>query len=573
MSRIVSHLRLLSVCVALACTANAQASKPSRTAPIAQSKGVRAPEATQQWPDGRYRADGSAAVLYRPDFKSTPANARSLAQRRALSERERGANAARVAFEYLAARHDRLGVQENELAGIEQTSLRSAPGLSVVRYRQRLDGLPVYGSDIAVSVQDDGSVVYVSNDSVRNLQPAAAGKALAIDGRRAIAVALRHLGGRTSGHRDAERMAYQSPDTGRTHVVWRVEAGTWELLVDEISGEVLRAQDRALNVDGDGMVFAPDPLSSARASYGSTGYSDGNNASTTQLSAQRKSVVLREITFASNRYALKGPYAQCLEIESPNDGACPSQAGSSFNFARNDKLFDAVNVYYHIDTFMRYVNQTLGVSVTPTQYSGGVKFDPHGLDGDDNSHYDPNDGYLAFGEGGVDDAQDADVVVHELGHGLHDWLTHGGLSQTQGLSEGVGDYLAAAYSRDFQNQWTPSDAQYFWVFNWDGHNEFWNGRVTNWHLNHSYPSNLGGTGHTAGQYWSSCNLVARDAIGGQAMDKAFLTGLSMTNGSSNQKDAAQAVINAAKSLGYGATQIAAIGNAYNQSCSYGVTVP
>ena len=62
-------------------------------------------------------------------------------------------------------------------------------------------------------------------------------------------------------------------------------------------------------------------------------------------------------------------------------------------------------------------------------------------------------------------------MIHELGQGIHDWVTNGGLSQQEGISEGTGDYLATAYSRDFK-QWSTTDAQYNWVYNWDGHNEF-----------------------------------------------------------------------------------------------------
>ena len=60
----------------------------------------------------------------------------------------------------------------------------------------------------------------------------------------------------------------------------------------------------------------------------------------------------------------------------------------------------------------------------------------------DNSFYSSSSGSLVFGEGCVDDAEDADVIIHELGHGIHDWITQGGLSQVNGLSEGTGDYFA-----------------------------------------------------------------------------------------------------------------------------------
>lgn len=87
---------------------------------------------------------------------------------------------------------------------------------------------------------------------------------------------------------------------------------------------------------------------------------------------------------------------------------------------------------------MRYIHFDLGIAVRPTKYEGGVRFDPHANNGGDNSYYDSLTQQLAFGEGGVDDAEDADVVIHELTHGLHDWLTGGtgaGVSQVDGLSE------------------------------------------------------------------------------------------------------------------------------------------
>ena len=93
-----------------------------------------------------------------------------------------------------------------------------------------------------------------------------------------------------------------------------------------------------------------------------------------------------------------------------------SQPSSTWDFTRFADAFEAVNGYYHIDTFMRYINETLGVSVMPYQYTTGVQFDPHGLNGADNSHYISSTGRIAWGEGGVDDSEDPDVILHELVH-------------------------------------------------------------------------------------------------------------------------------------------------------------
>jgi hypothetical protein len=53
----------------------------------------------------------------------------------------------------------------------------------------------------------------------------------------------------------------------------------------------------------------------------------------------------------------------------------------------------------------------------------------------------------------------------------------------------------------------------------------------------------------------------------------MFAGLMMTGATTNQKDAAQAVIDAAAALGYSSAEVNAIGNAYNVSCTYAVSVP
>ena len=171
---------------------------------------------------------------------------------------------------------------------------------------------------------------------------------------------------------------------------------------------------------------------------------------------------------------------------------------------------------------MRHINFTLGVPVTPYQYAGGVRFDPSGFNGADNSHYLSGTGVVTFGEGGVDDAEDADVVIHELGHGLHDWLTAGGLSQVNGLSEGLGDYVAQSYSRSLA-QWTSAEAPFHWTFSWDGHNVFWAGRITNYSA--TYPAGLVGQVHTDGQIWVTCLMRIWNQIGRNATDRAVYEGI------------------------------------------------
>lgn len=490
------------------------------------------------------------------------------------------------AREYLSASKSLLGLGDSNIDDLKLHAIRSEDGGSVVRLRQMWKGLPVNkNAEITIHINSSNVVDFVMNGlqygiTIEDVKPL-------ISATTARGTVLKHLGvsARTKkvdeGVNELMILRHQNVD----YLVYRVSfildqpVGEWEAYVDAKTGVLLKVEDiayyhraktaakrtarknsaAAFLVNGTGNVFDPDPLTTAVQPYGGT-LVDGSDANTPALTAQLFNVNLLDITFSGGTHSLVGPYAQIVDIEAPLNGLF-SQASSAFSFNRNADAFEAVMCYYHIDSSMRYLNTTLGVSVTPSQYVGGVKCDPSGLNGDDNSHFTSGNGAVAFGEGGVDDAEDADVIIHELGHGIHYWITAGGLSQVNGLSEGTGDYWAGSYSR-FRGFWPVSagNTAYNWTFNWDGHNEFWNGRILNYAA--VYPSGLTGQIHTDGQIWATVNMKIWDDIGRQKADKAFWRGIALTNGASSQNDAANAVYNASGALGYTFAERTAIRNRY-----------
>ncbi len=502
-------------------------------------------------------ATGRPVALYRVGYATDPGTPEEMAR------------------QYLRAAAAALGL-DPDLADLEPRMVRSGPSGTVVRFRQTVAGIPVWGPDLAVKLDRDGRVTHVASGYRPDLAVAAAEPALAAAAARAIA--LDYLG--VQGGVVWERAGLVVvPGAGGGRLAWQVDvaarrapAGEWQVMVDAATGEVFGAEDRAFygTVDGTATVFDPDPLSTANATYGDTGFVDGADADTAELTNEVASRTLLDVDENAGTFSLTGPWAECVDWDTPFKG-CFTQGSSAWTFTRSPDAFEAANTYYQIDTYMRYLNETLGLAIEPHQYPGGVQYDPHGFNGADNSSYSSGTGRLRFGEGGVDDAEDADVIVHELGHGLHDWVTGGSLSQVEGLSEGVGDFAAAEYSRSF-GHWTPADPEHQWVFSWDGHNPFWPGRVTNWTDTHTYPGGLTGQIHTDGQFWSSCNMQVWDAIGRDATVTAHWEGLAMTNGGTNQLGAAQAVLQAAIDLGYDPADIDQIVAIY-QGCGYAVTAP
>ncbi len=498
-----------------------------------------------------------------------------------LSFQTQGGTPEKMAMEYIHANKDFLGLREKDISELKLHFIRESDAGTTVRLRQYVDGFPVGRSEITINIDFDNIVRYVMNSFRQHINLESTNPLITAQYARAIAHQKIGLRGKIRFDK-TKLMVYWNKNFVKLCYEVRASgdspSGDWQILVDAMTGEFVKVVDMAhyhkseeerheseseasMMAVGTGSVFDADPLSSAGVFYGGA-YVDNGDLTNASLQAEVQNYVMQDITFSGGIYSLNGPYAVITEWEPPAKGDF-SQASSAFTFNREDDGFEATNCYYHIDYSMRYLNVTLGCNIMPRQYAGGVQYDPHSVNGADNSHFSSGTGELCFGEGCVDDAEDSDVIHHELGHGLHDWVTNGGLSQNEGLSEGCGDYWAGSYNRGL-NQWTPSDPQYYWMFNWDGHNACWAGRQLNVT---GYPGALINQVHTDGQLWASCLMTIWDEVGQQDLDKAFWEGLGMTNGASNQNDAAVAVYQAAINLNYSVSDIIAMHDGFT-ACGY-----
>ncbi len=460
---------------------------------------------------------------------------------------------------WIAGNSNKIGASSNDHFDF-QSSRKSLSG-ETLRFQQTINGVPVYEGDIAVHFNKSGEVTYATEVAVsKKLKTVDTNPAVSKENAFSKAMTAADIKGEIT-HQENNLYVFLT-ESGETKLVHRVvinsfdTPGDWEVMVDAHSGEVLRVQDIAdyhhqdrpkkknktqsddKKAAGTGYIFDPDPLSRAHVSYGGA-YVDNNDATNASLDAARSLVSLPDITFSNGVYSLKSKYVQIADFESPATGLF-TQATPDFLFNRNDQGFEAVNAFYHIDRSLAYINETLGITCKSTLNGGVMMVDPHGLSGDDNSHFIPSSQRLAFGEGCVDDAEDADVVLHELGHAIHHWVTGLKSSSAQGLGEGSGDYWAMSYSRSL-DQWASTEPQYNWMFSWDGHNECWAGRVTNYAAKYSPSLSNTANIHRDGQIWATSLMRIYNRIGKEKTDRIFLEGLSMTNSSSNQQTAAVAV--------------------------------
>jgi len=481
-----------------------------------------------------------------------------------------------VALNWIKDNTTKLEIQSNH----EFKMLFNRKGLSgeTLRYYQTLNGVEVYDASIAIHISNNGIVTYHAStydktvSSINTTPNITSEQAL-----EKTKLALNIKGEIT--YKESKLYVYNKLEN--TKLVYRFVTrsdkltGAWETIVDAHTGNVLSTKDVAIYhkekpkkkkdtkekkdkvisaknvagvVNGTAMVFDTDPLTATLSTYGGS-YVDNNDATNTALDNARSSVTLLDIELLGGTYRLRGPYVEIAELEAPATGLF-LQNSPNFNFTRDQQGFEAANCYYHLDKSLRYINQTLGITLVSLFNGGVLRYDPHGVNGSDNSYY--TAGTLTFGEGGVDDAEDADVVLHELGHGLHHWVTNGGLSQVNGLSEGSGDYWANSYKRSL-GQWSTATPPASYVFGWDGHNPFWGGRTTSYAA--TYPGGLVNQIHTDGQIWASVLMEIWEIVGKEKTDKAFLEGLGMTNSNTNQQNAAIAVRQAAIDMAYTCAEI------------------
>jgi zinc metalloprotease ZmpB len=204
---------------------------------------------------------------------------------------------------------------------------------------------------------------------------------------------------------------------------------------------------------------------------------------------------------------LTGTYAKVLS----STGKAAQRASDGFVYTRDDDRFEQVMAYYWVTEAQHYL-QSLGLRAPANARQQLLRIDQYG---GDNSFYREGTGKLTItlGKGGVDDAEDGEVIVHEYGHAVQDDQVPGfGSSPESGaIGEAFGDYLAVEVST-----WvTGNRFQVPCVADWDS-TSYTSGPV---HClrridgTKHYPEDVENEVHADGEMWSAALWQARQAIG------------------------------------------------------------
>jgi zinc metalloprotease ZmpB len=257
---------------------------------------------------------------------------------------------------------------------------------------------------------------------------------------------------------------------------------------------------------------------------------------------------------------LRGDYAT-VSSETGNPAYSPT---NTFRYTRHQDEFEQVMAYYWITQAQRYIH-SLGFGETRRPVNNRpqpVRIDQWGQDNSFATDHPKNE--LRFGKGGVDDAEDAEVILHEYGHAIHFSQNFSFASEEAGaISEGFGDYWAVTVSDVVaKSLGVPEKEPLPCVADWDS-TSYTSGPVhclRRVDLNLHYPTDLNGEVHHDGQIWSRALWDIRQALGNVKADTIILQG-SFDFPGTTMTELAKRTVTAAQAL-YGASAATAVTKAF-----------
>ncbi|MDW3649618.1 MAG: T9SS type A sorting domain-containing protein [Bacteroidia bacterium] len=422
-----------------------------------------------------------------------------------------------------------------EASHLELLHFKESPAAYHYLFRQLFKEIPINGSELSVHIDKQGQIRSFS----KQLYSLRGQKLPSFSFPKSkLHTSMSNIYGAYSSQIEAQLLW----DKGKLIPIYRLHNFShgsvyqFEVLVDAEKGKEISWKDLGLyhtettgDTTGRARVFKPNPCTKANVNYGDL-FIDSMDFHKTIFESLMDSVVLEGLCIEGDSFLLKGPYVEITDLEAPAVPSVKSIDGD-FYFRRDESGFEQVMAYYHIDRMQRWV-RSIGFGNIQTI---PIKVDAQGTESDNSvtviKDSVPN---ILFGRGGVDDAEDADVIIHEYGHALSYFasgvIAKRGSRERLGLDEGIGDYLAAIYSQDlgFDN--------YRILFNWDGHNEFWPGRQVS--ASDNYPPQDSSI-HDFGGIWASTLLDLRNQIGKGLIDSLFFQSLFFNDLNTDLPTAAQ----------------------------------
>ena len=458
--------------------------------------------------------------------------------------------------------HAALLKLDPSLSGVTLAGSRATPMGQVYEFSQAADGVPVYGAELKVHFNREGRVVGLTNSAVPSAKLGSMSHSVGAE--QAVASARSHVPAGPVDAPESGDLPLPSTklviyaETGTPTLAWEVilytPGPTWQVFVHAKTRAVLApARDLNRYATGTGQVFLVNAVVATRDNM----LRDHNDAASAVRPSAYRSVSLLGLDGTG---FLDGSYASSSATKRR-----VSSASETFVFDRSNDGFSETMGYYFLDYAQRYI-QSLGFSsVNNRQQVFSV--DRYKKD---NSSYDSSKKTITYGTGGVDDAEDAEVIWHEYGHSIQDNQVPGfGTSlEAASIGEGFGDYWAGSVGAQLSGGF-----QDLCIADWDATSYSTTSPPCLRRLDSTkhYPEDIVGDVHDDGEIWSAALWQIRTAIGAVKSDTVILQHHFLLTAGASFNQAANALVTAASNLHYTTREVNAI-KSILQNRGFAVTV-
>jgi hypothetical protein len=372
-----------------------------------------------------------------------------------------------VARSVLAGLAGEIGLRPDgqDLALLQVTTTQAG---NRVRFEQTYKGVPVYLGQLLVKYTPTGRVQLINNHTVPNIDLDVRPTIGADD---ATSAAMAVVAGSQHLRHPLQRTLVIYSEGMAPALAWHVvlstqePVGDWHVMVSATTGDILGVWDElSYQTTGTGAVYDPNPVQQSNW----TDLRDNADATNAILDSARVTVTLNNLDTETNQ--LRGAHvdltgAGVTGCSLPYVPGTASEASRTYTYTRDDDRFEEVNVYAAIDGVQEWF-QSLGFTDVNNR---SIPVDAHCI-GADQSFYSGLDTGLHFGDGGVDDAEDADIVLHEYGHAVQHNQVPGfspvNNTEQRAIGEGFGDFLAGMYYVD-QGDATYQSTRRYCIGDWD----------------------------------------------------------------------------------------------------------
>ncbi|MFB9451406.1 M36 family metallopeptidase [Dactylosporangium vinaceum] len=319
-------------------------------------------------------------------------------------------------------------------------------------------------------------------------------------------------------------------------VVTRTGHGTVRTVLDAGSGATLKEQNLVKEATGTGTVFDPNPVVATQ----NESLTDQDDADVPGLRRAYRKVALTHLDGRGT--TLQGDYANNISADPVRS------AKREFDYNRSQRGFEQVMGYHGITSAQEYIH-ALGfrdVNNEPQDYA------TTGFD-EDNSFYDPDTDGITFGTGGVDDAEDIEVIWHEYGHAIQDDQVPGfGESEVDleagSIGEGFGDYWAFTMSQ--ANSPDTARTPLACIADWDStsYTDDVPHCLRRTDGTKMYPADLEGEVHADGEIWSRALFDINHALGRTRANRVILEAQFCFDPNTTMPAAARTTVKTARAL-------------------------